>query len=1241
MKTIGVDVGGTFTDLIALDPQTGQLDVAKVPTTPEDQSRGFMSGLAELTASLDGVEAIVHGTTIGTNAILERKGVVCGLITTRGFRDTLELGRRTRPNAWGLTGSFEALIPRELRLEVTERVDARGRVVDALDEQEVERAVAQLVEAGAQALIINFVHSYVNPDHEQRAKAIAKQRWPNAFITLGSDVLREIREFERVSTATLNGYIQPIMARYLKQLDADLGAAGFGSELLVMQGNGGMMSSTFAAEQPVQTVMSGPAAGAIAAARLSQAAGFDNVLGCDMGGTSFDLTLICDGEPATTTEKDMDYGVPLRVPLVDIHTIGSGGGSIARINDGGLLVVGPDSAGARPGPIAYGRGGDQPTVTDAHVLLGRINPESITGSEDSADLERVRERFETVIGKPLGLGAEAAAAAVLTVVNNQMANAARMVSVEKGHDPREFALFAFGGAGPLHTAEIARELGVPKVIVPRYPGITSAMGCVLADVRHDYVQSLHVPLSEADPGQVEAILAEQRAIGANVIEQERAPVSHVDVVHEADLLYRGQSHVFRVPIETPFVTERVLESFAALYRERFQIELPEMVAILVSVRTAVIGRRAGVSHEATTPAGGGDPQSARIGSRKVWFGGTWEDSPIYARDRLGPGMVLEGPAVIEQLDTTTPIEPGARVEVDALGNLIVDVPQQHAVIGVAAGEPVDAVTLAVVQNGLGQIASEMDLVHQITSFSPVISEAYDRSNGIYAADTGQIIAQGELGLPIFLGVMQFTTQAVIDHRDDLGPGDVVIVNDPYFGGTHLMDVKMVKPFYYRGRRWAYLSNTGHWSDTGGMVPGGFCATATEIQQEGLRLPPVKLVREGELYQDVVDIVLHNIRVPEERIGDLRAQLGALSVGEERLTALLDKYGEATVIAVIDEMRRRSEQLMRAHIESIPDGTYAFSSYLDSDGIDSGPLEVNAKVRVDGSNIHFDLSGSSPPCRGPMNSVWATTHSSVLCAMKHLFPDVPINSGCFEPIHVAEPHGTFLYAKYPRPVCGCAAETAQRIMEAVFGAIGQAIPDHSFAAPAGTSGNFALGGYDPEQDRGYVMYVFSGGGYGGWLNGDGITNGCSTVGISKTQPAEVLEQHFPVLFEEYALREGSAGAGRSRGGFGITYRVKVLRGTAKASFLMDHGRTGPFGMLGGAEGAMNQIEVLRGNRVDRPFDNAKGDGYELQAGDSVQVRTPGGGGYGNPRERDAALVERDVRRGYLSTDQAELQYGSGD
>ncbi len=549
----------------------------------------------------------------------------------------------------------------------------------------------------------------------------------------------------------------------------------------------------------------------------------------------------------------------------------------------------------------------------------------------------------------------------------------------------------------------------------------------------------------------------------------------------------------------------------------------------------------------------------------------------------------------------------------------------------------DPVTLAVIENGLNQICSEMDLVHEKTSFSPVISEAFDRSNGIYSLSDGEMIAQGALGLPIFLGVMQFATQAVIERRADLGPGDVIIQNDPYLGGTHLMDVKMVMPFYYRGRPWCYLSNTGHWPDTGGMVPGGFNATATEIQQEGLRLPPVKIVERGRICQDVIDIILNNIRVPEERIGDIRAQIGALKAGEKRLTALLDRYGVATVEAAIVELKQRSEQRMRAEIEAVPDGTYSFTSYVDSDGVVDEPLAIALDMTVAGGDITFDFSRSSPPCRGPMNCVWATTQSSVYVAIKHIFPDVPINAGCFKPLHIPKPEGTFLYAEYPKPVAGCAAEVAQRIMEAVFGAMGQAIPERLFAAPAGTSGNLALGGYDPEEDRNYIMYFFSGGGYGGWFADDGLTNGCSTVGISKTQPVEILEQHYPLVFEEYALREGSGGAGRNRGGFGVSYRVRLLRGEGKASFLMDHGRFGPPGLAGGAPGAVNEIEISQDGRVERPAHKSKGEGYILGAGDWVQVRTPGGGGYGAPAERPDEMVARDLRRGYYP-DETSARHG---
>src|SRR5512134_1544433 len=515
---------------------------------------------------------------------------------------------------------------------------------------------------------------------------------------------------------------------------------------------------------------------------------------------------------------------------------------------------------------------------------------------------------------------------------------------------------------------------------------------------------------------------------------------------------------------------------------------------------------------------------------------------------------------------------------------------------------IDPVTLAVIQNGLQQVCNEMDLAFCRAAFSPVISETMDRSDGIYHRDSGELIAQGELGLPVFVGTMQFSTQAVIDRvRADgvvLDEGDVFIVNDPYLGGTHLMDVKFVKPFFYRGALWCWLANTGHWPDVGGIVPGGFSANATEVEQEGLRLPPVKLYKRGELDREILSIILSNIRIADQRLGDIKAQAAALAIGERRLTALLDRYGADTVDRAIGELKARAAQQMRAKIAAIPDGTYEGEAFVDSDGVVDAPLRIAMKIAKRGETLAFDMTGSSPPCRGPMNSVLATTKSSIYLAIKHVFPDVPINAGTFEPLEIVDPEGTFLYAKYPRPVSGCAAEVSQRIAEAVFAALTRAIPDLLFAAPAGTSGNFALGGTDPASNRSYVMYFFTGGGYGGSRDGDGISNGCSTIGISKAVPVEILEQRFPILMEEYALHEGSGGAGQQRGGFGLKYKVRLRRGTARASFVMDHGRTGPQGAFGGKDGGVNKVSVARKGEIYVPPHLSKDQDIRIEAGDSI-------------------------------------------
>ncbi len=555
----------------------------------------------------------------------------------------------------------------------------------------------------------------------------------------------------------------------------------------------------------------------------------------------------------------------------------------------------------------------------------------------------------------------------------------------------------------------------------------------------------------------------------------------------------------------------------------------------------------------------------------------------------------------------------------------------------------DVITLSVIQAGLKQVCDEMDLSFSRAAFSPVIAEANDRSDGIYAADNGRLIAQGAGGLPVFVGTMQYSTAELIRliGEGKVGapePGDIYIVNDPYLGGTHLMDVRFVRPYYRQNKLWCWLSNTGHWPDTGGAVPGGFSASATEVEQEGLRLPPVKLFKKGELDQEIYSIICSNIRIADQRVGDVKAQAAALEVGADRLDQLLKRYGDETVDSAIKELHVRAANQMRQLISEMPEGSWQSVAFVDSDGVVDEPLRINLKVTKASDKLVFDFSGSSPPCRGPMNSVLATTMSSVYLAIRHIFPEVPICAGAFEPLEIIRPKNTFLDARYPRPVSGCAAEVSQRIAEAVFAAIVQPLPDRVTAAPAGTSGNFALGGFDADQCRDFVMYQLSGGGYGGSAEGDGLSNGCSTIGISKAPPVEIMEQTFPVLYHHYRLREGSAGPGFARGGFGLDYKLELRNGEARASFVMDHGRFGPQGALGGGDGAVNKVLILRGEERYVPQHLSKEQDISMAPGDMVWVKTPGGGGYGDPFKRPPQAVFKDVRLGRVSIQQALKLYG---
>ena len=673
--TVGIDVGGTFTDLLAVDAATNSVQLAKVPTTVENQAIGFMAALELAGVDAAELQVVVHGTTTTTNALLERKIARVGLITTQGFRDVLELGRRTRPQPYGLRGTFRPLIEREYRLEVRERMDADGHVLTPLDEAAVAAAARKLRAMGCEAVVIHFLHSYANPAHELRAAEIVRGLWPNPYITAGHAILSEYREFERGVTAAVNAAVQPVLDRYLSRLREELAGRGFDRDILVMQGNGGTISSRLIARAAVNTVMSGPASGVMAAAYTGRACGHAHLITYDMGGTSTDVGLIENAVPQVSGELELEYAMPIHVPMVDVHTIGAGGGSIASVDAAGMLRVGPESAGARPGPICYGQGGMEPTITDANLVLGRLNPDRLLGVDRPVTVDHVGSVIADKAGRRLGLDAEAAAAAILRIANDRMAGAIRLVSLSRGHDPRDFALFAFGGAGPLHATALARELAIPTVLVPARPGITNALGCVVADLRHDYVRSVNKPLSLVDDATIAGVYAAQARQGEATIRSEGVLLRELRYVLSADMQFQGQSHILSVGVARPDIgVQGLREAFAAAYLRRFGIELPEIPPVLVSLHTAVVGVRPEISLAAlaatdrapTLPA-------AQSGERRVWFSDGWQNTPIYARDRLPLDAAFEGPAILEQLDCTTVIEPGDEVQTDKLGNLLISV----------------------------------------------------------------------------------------------------------------------------------------------------------------------------------------------------------------------------------------------------------------------------------------------------------------------------------------------------------------------------------------------------------------------------------------------------------------------------------------------------------------------------------------------------------------------------------------
>jgi N-methylhydantoinase A len=679
---VGVDVGGTFTDLVYFDATRCHFRTVKVPSNRGDEASGFIDGLQRFGAIAD-LAAIIHGTTVGTNALLERKGAKIGLITTQGFRDTLEMRRRDRPNTWGLWGDFTPIVTRDMRLEVPERTLADGTVRIAIDPANVQACARALLARGAEALAIVFVNAYANPANEQAAYLTAQAVWPNAHVTHSAMILPEIREFERTSTTAVNAYLQPVVASYLSKLELALKTERFNGTFHIVQSNGGVMSTATARALPVRTALSGPAAGVIAAADIARAAGYPDIVTADLGGTSFDVSVVANGQASLAAQTTIDFGIVVRMPMIEITTIGAGGGSIAHVDAGGLLAVGPESAGSQPGPVAYGQGNTRPTLTDANIVLGRINVDKpIGGALSRLDAGAARAAIQLHIGTPLKLGTEAAAEAIVRVANSRMAGAIRLVSIERGHDPARFTAVPFGGGGALHVGALIKDVGLKSALVPRFPGMTSALGCIISDTRHDSVATVNFMLDSLDLSALDARMVVAGRAAHSVVAAAGLDVSRIDVVYELDMHYQGQTHTVAVPLPVSLSSEAAMPgtgvtidiirgAFEATYTRAFSRLLPGIPIRIVNLRTAAIGRRPAFDHSALAPRQDTSINSARLPGRRVWFDGAWHETAIWDRLKLPAGASVAGPAILEQPDATTVIEPGLHGTVDPLGNLIV------------------------------------------------------------------------------------------------------------------------------------------------------------------------------------------------------------------------------------------------------------------------------------------------------------------------------------------------------------------------------------------------------------------------------------------------------------------------------------------------------------------------------------------------------------------------------------------
>ncbi|GGB62812.1 N-methylhydantoinase A [Roseibium aquae] len=1249
---VGVDIGGTFTDFILYDGIAGSVTLHKRLTTPNDPAEAALTGLEELVEmrgiALSDLGEMVHGTTLVTNAVIERKGARLGLITTKGFRDILEMGTEQRYDIYDLFVSFpDPLAPRDLRLEVGERINALGEVLTPLDEAGVIRAAKALVAEGCEAIAIAFLHAYANTVHERRAADLIRAVAPHVSISLSSDVVAEIGEYQRTVTTCANAYVQPLMDRYLKRLEAELRARGFRGPLRLMHSAGGLVSLQMARDLPIRLLESGPAGGGLATALFGQLADRADVISFDMGGTTAKACMIENGraeiapmmEAARVHRFTKGSGLPIKAPVIDMIEIGAGGGSIAALDEVGLLKVGPHSAASDPGPACYALGGLQPTVTDANLVLGYYDPDFFLGGRMTLDMDAARRAVAT-IAKPLGLSIEDAALGIHKVVAENMAASARVHLIEKGKDPRHYAMVAFGGAGPAHAVNVARAMGVAEVIIPPASGAASALGFLIAPLSFECARSYRVELSDAfDADAVNAILHDLASEGRGQLTAAGVSAGDITVEAHADMRLVGQMHDISVQLPSGLLGSdslpKIRDAFAKAYESRYTKVFEGAHIEIVTFRLRCIGPKPAIS--VTGAAGGAGGEGLVKSRRRAWFADGMHEATVYDRYALVPGSRIDGPAIIEEREATTVLGPRDRMRVDDTLNLCIEVaPIQEAVTRITAGMSraeaarvieADPIGLEIMWSRLVNVVEEMWQTVCRTAFSLVISEAQDFACELLDPE-GETLAHSPRAMPVFNLTLPRAVKALLERypAETLKPGDVLVTNDPWLCAGHLFDIAVVTPAFWNGRLVGLLGTVGHVSDIGGTKDS---LKAREIFEEGLQIPPMKLFDAGVPNETLFRIIAQNVRNGAQVIGDIQSFVTANVIGVERLEAFMAEYGMEDLVALAQVVQDLSQGAMRDAVRAIPDGTYRAT-------ISNNPLGKTltypVAIHVVGDRMEIDFDGAPAQLpQGGLNATLNYTSAHATYPLKcMLTPKVRGNAGCYRQFSVKAPEGSILNCTYPASV-NIRTRTGWYVAPNIFQALAHARPG---AVQAFTGLAVASNIYG--QDREGIFYsdmLFCGGGQGGSDHKDGHSALLWPTSAANTS-IELMESRAPILVEEKGFVIDSCGAGRHRGGLGqrVVFRKRIDDGCTTLASVFPEGVANPIpGLFGGQPGGMASGKVLAtdGSVIE---DCGSGKLVELHGpGERIELKLSGGAGYGDPAQRDPELVKRDLRLGYVSPD----------